>query len=219
MDKRLWFCLWVVGGTCFLGVLGALFGAIAGALARMSGSAPGGILGHRVLAAYEKVADRELTPAQCGAVVGAADGAFFLGMVGAILGLLAGANERFSNSTLLGLFLLIAALIVLALHFGLLAYGMSRAGFRAFAGASTGGVLGAVTGAAFGGLLGFFAGVEVGVVAGLAYALWTRSAERGPVDLERWATHHRQALADDGPADSESIRTGWDKFRPKEREP
>jgi hypothetical protein len=165
--------VWTAGGTVFLGLVGGLFGALAGMLARANGNAPGGWIGPRVLNAVERVLRAELTPAQAGALVGGCDGASFLGGVGCLLGLAAGATDGFPHEALFTVFAVIAGLALLAIHFGLLAYGFLRAGLRAVGGAS----LGAVTGLFLGAWLlpgpGMFIGGEVGALGGLAAIVMT----------------------------------------------
>ena len=54
MDDRLILSCWVISGTVFLGAIGALFGGLAGFMARLHGRTPGGFIGWRVLRAVEE---------------------------------------------------------------------------------------------------------------------------------------------------------------------
>jgi hypothetical protein len=168
MDERATLILWTVGGAIFLGLVGGLFGALAGAMARASGHVPGGWIGPRVLDAVQRILRVELTPVQAGALVGGCDGASFLGGVGCLLGLAAGSSEWFPRQDLLVVFAAIAGIALLAIHFGLLAYGFLRAGLRAVGGASLGAMAGIFLGAWLLAWPGVFIGGEAGVLGGLA---------------------------------------------------
>ena len=225
MDHRLTIFLWTLGGTCFLGLIGALFGALAGALARMKGSAPGSLLGSHVLRAFERVHEKPLSPTKAGAIVGAVDGASFLGAVGCLLGLLAGYGEWISTEFLVVIFIGIAVLAILAVHFGVLAYGFIHVGSRAFGGSCVGGLAGAVAGAVLGGGVLIFIGAEVGAVSGLIAALLTRRAGTprndwsiDPGDDDGGRRHFRPDT-NIHPNTRDAIRPAWDQFRFKEREP
>src|SRR5439155_469372 len=148
MDDRLILSCWVISGAVFLGAIGALFGGLAGFMARLHGRTPGGFIGWRVLRAVERALRRDLSPLQAGILIGAVDGASFLGVVGALLGLLAGKADWFPNSVLLALFLGIAVVAGLAVAFGMSAYLFARGGVvllgTACAGCLTGMYLGAM---------------------------------------------------------------------------
>jgi hypothetical protein len=174
VDDRVTLILWTAGGAIFLGLVGGLFGALAGLLARTSGNAPGGWIGPRVLNAVERMLQADLTPAQAGALVGGCDGASFLGAVGCLLGLAAGSSEWFPHDALFAVFAAIAGLALLAIHFGLLAYGFLRAGIRTVGGASLGAVAGVFLGAWLIPGPGIFIGGEVGALGGLAASVMTR---------------------------------------------
>jgi len=193
--------LWTVGGAGFLSLVGALFGAVAGLLARANGSAPGGIIGSRVLRAVERVLDTELTPPQAGALVGACDGASFLGAVGCFLGLAVGHAGWFSTETLLVICLGTMILAAAAAHFGLLAYGFLRAGLRAVGVSCAGAVAGVFIGAWLLGALGIFIGGEVGALGGLLIAILSGRRAKPPAANKRLA------------------KDTWDQFRFKEQEP
>lgn len=178
MDERVAVMLWTVGGAIFLGLVGGLFGALAGAMARASGHKPGSWIGRRILDAVERMLRAELTPVQGGALVGGCDGAAFLGGVGCLLGLAAGSNEWFPRQALPIMFAAIAGIALLALHFGLLAYGFIRAGIRAIGGASLGAMAGVFLGAWLLAWPGVFIGGEAGALGGLAASLLTAGSLR-----------------------------------------
>jgi hypothetical protein len=222
VDDRLAIFLCALGGAGFLGLVGGLFGGLAGALARMHGTAPGSLLGSHVLRAIERVGGESLSPVKAGALVGTVDGASFLGVIGGLLGLLAGYGEWISPKDLIGILLGIAVLAIVAVHFGVLAYCMLRAGMRAFTAMCAGGLIGGVTGAWLGGQVGLIVGIEIGAVGGLIVGTLTRRASRNdrPFDAAD-GEKRRHFLRDTNiQADhNDSIRPAWDQFRSKEREP
>src|SRR5262249_17153545 len=84
------FTAWAVLGAISLAPVGALFGAAAGAVARISGHSPGGALGRAAVDFLARARRQEFTPAVTGAIAGAVDGALFLAIVGLVVGLIAG---------------------------------------------------------------------------------------------------------------------------------
>jgi hypothetical protein len=169
MDQTASPAFWAAIGAVSLGCLGALFGGLAGALARASGYAAGGVFGHAAAEALQRVARKELSPVLLGAVVGAADGALFLGLVGAALGVLASRVSLPAGAGTLPAVVFGVALLALgAVFFGGLAYGLLRAGMRSLpvlAGLAVGGVVGADLGAGPGALLGLMIGSLLGLLA------------------------------------------------------
>jgi hypothetical protein len=166
MDERTRLFLWVLAGGGFFALLGAAFGALTGALTWRSGRAAGTGLGLAVARAFARVADAELSPTRTGALVGGVDGAAFLGVVGAIIGYVAGARRPAEWQTLRSAMLAGALLVLGGAFFGLLAYRIVAGGVRAVAGLFVGGLLGAVLGHSLGGLDGLLIGAIGGAVAG-----------------------------------------------------
>jgi hypothetical protein len=162
VDERVRTFLVVAGCGGFLGLLGALFGAITGALYWRSGKASGTAWGLRVADAFARAAQRQLEPGVRGALVGAVDGFLFLGLVGtaagAVLASLGLVRAEVLGPLAVGALLLTAA----AVAFGTLAYGFARAGVWAVPAVFAGGVTGAVVGAWLSG----WAGLLFGCVAG-----------------------------------------------------
>jgi MFS family permease len=169
-DDRLILVFWVIGGAAFLAIIGALFGGLAGFMARLDGREPGGIVGWHVLRAVERGLHRKLPSPHAGVLVGAFDGAAFLGAIGAILGLLAAKAEWFSNRVLLASLFGIAIVAGLAVVFGLAAYLFSRGGVVVFGTACAGGVAGIYLGAMLAEAGGILIGGGLGLLAGFAIA-------------------------------------------------
>jgi hypothetical protein len=82
MEERVHLFLWLLAGAGLFGLLGAGFGSLAGALARRSGHAIGGLVGPTVVASFERVSDRSFSPGSSGAVSGGTDGGLFLAALG-----------------------------------------------------------------------------------------------------------------------------------------
>src|SRR4051812_45219761 len=101
MDHPSTFSAWAALGFACLAPTGALFGGVAGALARGRGHSPGCGLGRAVARRFAQLQEKELTPKAEGAIVGAVDGAFFLGLVGIVAGLVAGYGGASPNWTVL----------------------------------------------------------------------------------------------------------------------
>ncbi len=116
--------IWTLGGAASFAILGGLFGALAGGFSRRNGSATGSYLGARIARAIRRLLERDLSPTQQGILIGAADGAVFLGILGALIGLIAHHSGNDPSSWLLPMFVLMVSLLAGAVVFGLLAYGM-----------------------------------------------------------------------------------------------
>jgi hypothetical protein len=166
MDERLLIFCWAAGGGVFLGGVGALFGGLAGYMARLHGRSPGSFVGWRVLRAVERALHRELTPLRAGILIGAFDGASFLGLIGVLLGLLAGKAAWLSPAALVTIFLGVAIVAVLAVALGLAAYAFSRAGIVVFGTASAGGLVGVFIAALIAGPASILAGAWIGLLLG-----------------------------------------------------
>jgi len=177
MDDRFVLFCWAVGGGVFLGVVGALFGGLAGLMARLHDRSPGGFLGWRVLRAVESVLHREISPVPAGVLVGAVDGAAFLGTVGVLLGLLAAKTDLLPPTALLAIFLGIGMIAALAAAFGGTAYLFARGGIRLFSAVCVGGVLGICTGMEIADSEGVMVGAPLGLLLGFVIGWITFSRE------------------------------------------
>lgn len=169
MDEPLILFAWTLGGTVAFGVLGALFGGLSGWLSWRGGSASGSVLGRRVADALARLIETEMTDPQRGALIGAADGGFFLGLLGTVIGLIAAKSGHAPQSWLLPLFFITLSLVLSAVMFGVLALGLIRLRLHAVVGASIGGVTGALLGG-FLGVLWIIPGAVLGLLLGTAAA-------------------------------------------------
>src|SRR6266542_1137043 len=150
MEDRFRLFLYALSGAGGFALVGAAFGGVAGAVFRAAGRAATGFLGATVLAAVERVAGRELPRAAAGAFTGAADGAFFLGVVGSLVGLYA-AGRGLDLSWVWAWTGATALLALGAVLFGGLAYSATAMGARAFQVLLLGMIAGAAAGALGGG--------------------------------------------------------------------
>jgi hypothetical protein len=164
--ERLIIVGWAVAGGLLLGGVGALFGGLAGYMSRMHGRTPGGFVGWRVLRAVESVLRRDLPYLKAGILIGAFDGASFLGVVGVLLGLLAGESEWFPSEVLAATFLGFVLLVTLAAGLGIAAYAFARGGMVGFGTACAGGLAGIYAGALAAGTTGIITGAWIGLPLG-----------------------------------------------------
>src|SRR5262249_37052480 len=93
MDANLSPAAWALIGALAFAPVGAVFGALAGAFARRNGHFPGSPAGRAAAQALARLREGELSQTAHGALVGGTDGALFLGLVGAGVGLLAGSGR------------------------------------------------------------------------------------------------------------------------------
>jgi len=191
VDDRVRIFLCAVGGAGLFGLLGAVFGAAAGANLRAGGRAAGGWLGLAAARALERVRGRELPEVAAGAVVGGVDGVAFLGVVGTVFGLVYGYVGERHREMLLNLALAVGLLAVGAAVLGTMASGLVRAGVwgigvvfvAALGGAALGARLAGVPGLFYGATIGFGVGALVGIVRGSARPV--SPAEEDEADMER----------------------------------
>jgi hypothetical protein len=180
MEERIRIFFWALGGAAFFGGVGAVFGGMAGALARASGKRVGALVGSLVTRAMERVARCELPMRAAAILTGAVDGAFFLALVGSLVGV---------PDTLAVLLIAGTAVLLLAggaVLFGTLAYALIDVGPRAVGGLFLGGMAGAIVGAGLGFRDGLFLGLVAGILLGALLSLWAaRHAPRtGPAEEE-----------------------------------
>jgi hypothetical protein len=166
VDERLIIFGWAAGGGLLLGGVGALFGGLAGYVARFYGRRPGGFVGWRAIRAVERVLGRELSPLQAGVLIGAVDGASFLGVFGVLLGLLAGELEWFPSHVLAATYLGFILLATLAAGLGMAAYAFAHGGMIGFSTACAGGLAGIYVGALTAGTTGIIVGAWIGLLLG-----------------------------------------------------
>ena len=155
---------WTLGGLIAFGLIGAIFGGVAGWLHWRSGHAGGTVLAHKIAGALSHLTEEGMSRTQRGTVIGCVDGALFLGSFGLLVGLLAGLRGDAPREWLLPLFEITLLLMGLAFSFGMLALGIVRLGLRAVVPLSVGGMSGAVLAGRWAGV----AHVAPGAVAGLA---------------------------------------------------
>jgi hypothetical protein len=171
MDEKVRLFTWALASMGFFGLLGLAFGCITGAITWRSGRAAGSMVGLMLARAFAQVSRRDLSPGARGAIIGATDGAVFLGILGAGFGLVMGSCGQaqwklFGPTVTLALFLAGGAVF-----FGFLAMVIIQAGSLGIAGLFAGGMLGAGAGGSLGGLDGLLVGTITGVVLGTGAAL------------------------------------------------
>jgi hypothetical protein len=170
MDERLRISLWIVSGGGLGAVLGGGFGALTGALYAQHGGSAGTRFGRGVADAFARAAEEEPSSVRQAAIIGAADGVLFLGIVGTLTGagvaILGNANLRWLVVVALGS----ASLVGGAAFFGVLAYAMARNGVWAVVYVFAGGLLGSsIAGVLLGAdrcLLGTLPGLVLGLALG-----------------------------------------------------
>jgi hypothetical protein len=176
MDDRLQTFLWVLGSGGFFAALGAAFGAVSGALCWTSGRTAGTAIGLRFADAFARVSDREMTRGHRGALVGAADGFFFLGLLGALVGAFAVYRVHPPSQLMMPLAWGGLALGGGAIAFGLLAMAIVRNGIWAVACLGVAGLVGALAGWRLGRDNGLMIGAIAGVVLGTLASFGVRRA-------------------------------------------
>src|SRR5438067_471859 len=130
MEPRYAIFLCSVGGGLLAAPVGALFGGLTAYLTRRDGRAAGSIIGRTVADAFARGDRTTLSPAQNAILAGAADGAFFLALVGAAVGLWIGIQGNLEPRLLLTVAGAIVALPLSAAVFGMMAYALSSLGVR-----------------------------------------------------------------------------------------
>jgi len=179
MDDRLRIFLSAMSGAGLFGLLGAVFGATAGAMVRAGGRAAGGVLGLAAARALVRVRGRELSEVATGAIVGGVDGLTFLGIGGTVAGLVYGYSGERGREMLLTLAMALGMLAVAAVLFGTVASGLIRAGIWGVAAAFVAALGGAGLGARLAGFPGLFYGALVGLGVGTLVGV-VREAIRPP---------------------------------------
>jgi hypothetical protein len=166
METSLSFTAWAAIGAVTLAPLGALFGAAAGAVARSNGRAPGGAPGRAAVAFFSRARRKDFSPAVTGAIAGGVDGALFLGVVGLVVGLIAGYSGPEPDARILLIVVVSVFLLALAAGaFALLSHCLQRGGRRGllgFAATGIGGLLGLSLAGGVGAGWGLLAGAVVG---------------------------------------------------------
>jgi hypothetical protein len=125
MDERLRICLWMVGGGIFGGVLGGIFGALAAALYARNGGAAGTRLARNVVENVLQTGERQASSTVHAALIGAADGFFFIGIFGLIAGALLGIVVRNADDSLVPVISGSLLLFGGAILFGTAAYALT----------------------------------------------------------------------------------------------
>lgn len=164
MDDRLALLLWTLAGTFAFALLGGLFGGLAGWMSWRSGYASGTILGRRVAAALARLMEEEPSEGQKAVLIGAADGVLFLGLIGMLLGLIAGRRNEPPADWLLPAFGILVLLLIGAVVFGALAYRMVSLRVSAVLGFFVGGMSGALIAAFEWGVEHIVPGAVIGIL-------------------------------------------------------
>jgi hypothetical protein len=160
---------WALIGALGFATLGALFGAVVRVAACRSGTASGGRVGRAAVLALERLAERSFSPVARSALGGAADGAAFLGTLGAGIGLAAGSGRLGPGlEVLFVVFAAVALLLVSALLLNALGHWLRRTGSNGVAVVFLAGVgvfVGHCLDVPYGKLSGLLAGIGVGLLA------------------------------------------------------
>jgi hypothetical protein len=166
--------LWILASGGFGAVLGGGFGAAVGAITWLNGRPAGTFLGLGMARAFERAAERELTPGKKGALIGGTDGAVFLGVIGVVVGAMVAWRNPAAGEVLGPTAGALILLVVGGTLFGLLAYALVRTGLRAVMPLFSGAMLGAAIGLLLGRANGLFPGLVVGLTAGTLVAFFLR---------------------------------------------
>ncbi len=162
METRYLVFLFTVGGALAAALVGAAFGALTGYLTHRDGRAAGSIIGRTVAEIFVRGDDAIMSPSRQAVLVGAVDGAFFLGILGAAVCLWIGLDGNLHPAVAVRLAAALLGLSLMAAAFGSLAFGLTSLGVRII------GVvcLAAIVGALAGYQLAHSDGVLVGILAG-----------------------------------------------------
>ncbi len=166
MDDRLHLFLWTLAGAFAFALVGGLFGALAGWMCWRNGSASGSIAGRRLADALARLLPREPSALRKAALIGAADGALFLGLVGTLIGLVAAQTGAAPADWLVPAFLVLLPLTAAATLFGLLAYGLEGLRVQAVLSVFVGGMGGALLTAGYAGAAHAVPGAVAGIFLG-----------------------------------------------------
>jgi len=179
LDQRLIVIFWSAGSGIFLASIGALFGGFAGYVARRHGRSPGGFVGWRILRSVERMSKQELSPHLAGFVIGAFDGAAFLGTLGVGFGFLIGRTEWLALGHLGPILYTFALVAALAAVVGMAAYAFANGGIVIFGSACVGGLAGVYAGALVGEAAGILIGAWIGLILGFLVG-WLGRRSRWP---------------------------------------
>jgi hypothetical protein len=171
MDERMRIFFCVLAGTAGLGAVGTVFGALARVAFLASGKAAGSRIGTAAVRILESVFGMELSETTRSAVSGGTDGAFFLGVVGALAGAVIGYRGPSEESVLLYIVVGAVLLAGAAVVFGLGGYVMAKTGVSVVGFLFIGGILGALLGSWVGGTDGLLMGTLGGGMLGTAAAV------------------------------------------------
>lgn len=166
MDDRFSIFAWTLAGAFSFALLGGVFGGLAAWLSWRNGNASGSRMGRKVADAVARLFENELSAGGRGAIVGAADGALFLGLVGTLIGLIAWHRGQPPASWVVPAFVWLFLLIGGAVFFGLLACGLIHLSVPGIAGAFVGGIGGALLTARYIGVAHIVPGAVAGLVVG-----------------------------------------------------
>lgn len=214
MDERLWICLWMIGGGGLGAVLGGAFGALTAVMYARSGGAAGTRLARRIVENFLETTEGQPSTIGRAALIGAADGFVFLGLLGLVTGALMGVSGRATSELVLPFAVGSVLLVGGAAFFGGLAYSLARNGLWAILCVFAGGFLGTFLAGIFLGadncLLGTVPGLLAGLMLSFIRNLYTptfRTPQVGKPGL-RPRSH-----PDTDITDSPHFRSGSDAFR------
>jgi hypothetical protein len=173
LETRYIVFLFTVGGALAAALVGAAFGGLAGYLTHRDGRAAGSIIGRTVAELFARGDDAVMSTSSKAVLTGAADGAFFLALVGAAVCLVIGLQGNIRPASVLILAVALLALPVMAALFGLLAYRLTSLGVRVIGLVSAASIIGALAGYQLarvdGILLGILAGSGAGTLLGMRF--------------------------------------------------
>lgn len=168
MDDRLRICLWMLGGGGFGGALGCVFGAVTAAIYERSGGAAGTRLARSVVENFLQSGDRQPSPTLHAALIGGADGFFFMGCLGLFGGSLLGRSGLPVSELLIPMVAGSVVLVGGAIVFGSMAYALRYYAAQFLYISVCTFVLGILTSSLFGDSPRYFAiGAGVGPIIGL----------------------------------------------------
>lgn len=184
MEDRVSLFLFVLAGIAGFGLVGVVFGGLAGGVAQLNGVAGAAFVGRLVVDALNRVRTTPLDDFTAAVLRGSVDGGGFLGAVGAVVAFALAAVAGEPGSLLVGVLFSAAALAGVAALFGLLSYALSQARGTLLVGVvCISSLAGAVTGAAvLRNEAGILPGTAVGAVVGLVAGTLTLKPPRPPAD-------------------------------------
>jgi hypothetical protein len=173
LETRYIVFLFTVGGALAAALVGAAFGGLTGYLTHRDGRAAGSIIGRTVAEIFARGDDAVMSASWKAVLTGAADGAFFMALLGTAICLVVGLHGNIRPATVLTLAGALLALPLMAALFGLLAFRLTSLGVRVLGLVSATSIIGALAGYQVarldGILLGILAGSGAGTLLGMRW--------------------------------------------------